>query len=449
MLDFPTSPALNQKFPQPAVAGVPVYTWDGEKWAVTSSASGGAGGSDVTQVYVDAQDALKVAKAGDIMTGNLSIANVNPTFSLNKEASGGVCQSYIMTNGSVRWMLRYSDADPESGGNAGSSFRLYAYSDVGTNPIAALDINRATGNVVLTGAITAGQTEGLAASFGNTGRVRIYGDQGAGVGAKIDFNTGNGGCLATGAGSGASIRIMPGLNSGTATIFNYDGSVSAHAVNIPNVGRLSFAQNNVGTSAWQAMGANNAMTFVGGAGGTLWYNNVANKPIMGLTDTGGMAVGGGPYASIGVGLNLSFTGGGVQYGMGFRPVTDNTIALIFHNSSDLGVGTIGISTTATTYSTTSDERLKEDLKSFDAGTIIDNTKVFDFAWKSTKERSFGVIAQQAVKVYPQAVTYSNGQGEDMWGVDYSKYVPVLLQELKALRARVAQLEGKPPVTDKK
>ena len=31
--------------------------------------------------------------------------------------------------------------------------------------------------------------------------------------------------------------------------------------------------------------------------------------------------------------------------------------------------------------------------------------------------------------------------QDWWGIDYSKYVPVLLQELKALRARVAQLEG--------
>jgi hypothetical protein len=53
-----------------------------------------------------------------------------------------------------------------------------------------------------------------------------------------------------------------------------------------------------------------------------------------------------------------------------------------------------------------------------------------------------VIAQQAVEVYPLAVTHSqqDGQEDDFWGVDYSKYVPVLLQELKALRARVAQLE---------
>jgi hypothetical protein len=55
------------------------------------------------------------------------------------------------------------------------------------------------------------------------------------------------------------------------------------------------------------------------------------------------------------------------------------------------------------------------------------------------ERSYGVSAQQAQEVYPEAVTYLKEQ--DWYGIDYSKYVPVLLQELKALRTRVAQLEA--------
>jgi hypothetical protein len=36
-LDFPTSPSIGQLYPSPPVAGQPVYKWDGEKWAVTSS----------------------------------------------------------------------------------------------------------------------------------------------------------------------------------------------------------------------------------------------------------------------------------------------------------------------------------------------------------------------------------------------------------------------------
>jgi hypothetical protein len=110
------------------------------------------------------------------------------------------------------------------------------------------------------------------------------------------------------------------------------------------------------------------------------------------------------------------------------------------------VGSITSNTTTTFYNTSSSAELKEDLKSFDAGNIIDNTDVYDFAWKSSGERSYGVIAQQAVEVYPMAVTHTQvetAEGDsEFWGVDYSKYVPVLLQELKALRARVADLEGR-------
>ena len=31
-INFPASPTVGQRHPQPAVAGIPVYTWDGEKW---------------------------------------------------------------------------------------------------------------------------------------------------------------------------------------------------------------------------------------------------------------------------------------------------------------------------------------------------------------------------------------------------------------------------------
>jgi hypothetical protein len=41
-LDFPASPTVGQKYPQPPVAGVPVYTWDGEKWATNSALAASA-----------------------------------------------------------------------------------------------------------------------------------------------------------------------------------------------------------------------------------------------------------------------------------------------------------------------------------------------------------------------------------------------------------------------
>jgi hypothetical protein len=112
--------------------------------------------------------------------------------------------------------------------------------------------------------------------------------------------------------------------------------------------------------------------------------------------------------------------------------------LIFQLSGTI-VGSISHTVPGSTqYNTSSDVRLKEDLKTFDASHIIDTTNVYDFAWKSTKNRAYGVIAQEAVNVYPAAI--SHDETHDWWGVDYSKYMPIVLQELKALRARVAELE---------
>jgi hypothetical protein len=94
------------------------------------------------------------------------------------------------------------------------------------------------------------------------------------------------------------------------------------------------------------------------------------------------------------------------------------------------------------YNVSSSIELKEDLQSFDAGSIIDQTKIYDFAWKATGDRSYGVVAQEALDVYPNAVTHLEACGEqkEFWGVDYSKFVPLLLQEIKDLRKRVKHLE---------
>jgi hypothetical protein len=125
--------------------------------------------------------------------------------------------------------------------------------------------------------------------------------------------------------------------------------------------------------------------------------------------------------------------------------SDGTI-FSFTKSGGGWSGSISIAATTTYYNTSSGAELKEDLKSFDAANIIDDTNVYDFAWKDTGERAFGVIAQEAVNVYPQAVTHfeasqadTRAAVDDWWGVDYSKYVPVILQELKSLRDREKKL----------
>ena len=51
-----------------------------------------------------------------------------------------------------------------------------------------------------------------------------------------------------------------------------------------------------------------------------------------------------------------------------------------------------------------------------------------------------MVAQELVDVAPEAVTQGETE-DDMWAVDYSKLVPMMIKEIQDLRARVAQLEG--------
>jgi Chaperone of endosialidase len=102
------------------------------------------------------------------------------------------------------------------------------------------------------------------------------------------------------------------------------------------------------------------------------------------------------------------------------------------------VGSISTDGASTTYNTSSSAELKTDLKDFDPGPILDALKVYDFAWVDTGKRAYGVIAQEAIEVYPHAVTHT---AAGWWGVDYALYMPLVLQELKMLRERVRQLEA--------
>ena len=104
------------------------------------------------------------------------------------------------------------------------------------------------------------------------------------------------------------------------------------------------------------------------------------------------------------------------------------------------VGSVTVTTSATSYNTTSDERLKENIVDAPAGNI-DDIRVRSFDWKADgSHQTYGMVAQELVDVAPEAV--SQGETEDdMWGVDYSKLVPMMIKEIQDLRARVAQLEG--------
>ncbi len=106
------------------------------------------------------------------------------------------------------------------------------------------------------------------------------------------------------------------------------------------------------------------------------------------------------------------------------------------------VGSIQYNGTSTIYNTTSDRALKENIApAGDSGAIIDALDVVQHDWIANgAHTAFGVIAQDAYEVFPDAVTPANDDAE-FWQVDYSRFTPLLLQEVKSLRRRVAALEA--------
>ena len=168
-------------------------------------------------------------------------------------------------------------------------------------------------------------------------------------------------------------------------------------------------------------------------------------------------------------LNLKLAGG------------NGTIARFIRGGQANGgvVGTISITTSATTYATSSDYRLKENVDyDWDATTRLKQLKParFNFISDDTNTLVDGFLAHEAQAVVPEAVTgtkdammdegyevsaaveeVTDEDGNvtteaadavmgtrsvpDMQGIDQSKLVPLLVKTIQELEARITALEG--------
>jgi hypothetical protein len=119
------------------------------------------------------------------------------------------------------------------------------------------------------------------------------------------------------------------------------------------------------------------------------------------------------------------------------------------------VGSIQTTNTATSYVTSSDYRLKENVTDVTDGiTRVKQLEPKRFNFIADPDRTVdGFLAHEAQAVVPEAVTGTHNEVDDdgnavMQGIDQSKLVPLLTAALKesiakieALEARVTALEG--------
>ena len=109
------------------------------------------------------------------------------------------------------------------------------------------------------------------------------------------------------------------------------------------------------------------------------------------------------------------------------------------------LNSISVSGSTISYPTTSDERLKEDLKKIDL-TIIDDLSPYDFRWTKYGTREHGFMAQREENKVPhlvvkEPITLEDGTEDFIWGIDKATLIPLLVATVQDLRKRIDKLEN--------
>jgi hypothetical protein len=137
-----------------------------------------------------------------------------------------------------------------------------------------------------------------------------------------------------------------------------------------------------------------------------------------------------------------------------RAATTASSLIQAFNNGTTNVGSISHTNTTTSYTTSSDYRLKEDAQPIaNPSERLLALKPVNFAWKVDGSRMDGFMAHEAQEVVPEAVTgekdaVDKDGNPEYQGIDQSKIVPLLtaalqeaLKKIEALEARVAALEA--------
>jgi len=132
--------------------------------------------------------------------------------------------------------------------------------------------------------------------------------------------------------------------------------------------------------------------------------------------------------------------------------------IAFHNTSGGSVvGAINTTGSSTSYNTSSDYRLKENVDyTWDATTRLKQLKParFNFIADDTNTLVDGFIAHEVSSIVPEAIsgvkdateTYTDDEGNEQTriaaqGIDQSKLVPLLVKTIQELEARITALES--------
>ncbi len=125
------------------------------------------------------------------------------------------------------------------------------------------------------------------------------------------------------------------------------------------------------------------------------------------------------------------------YAVSFTSSTTGTVTNLNVSSTKLFFNPSTGTLNATEFNSLSDVAYKEDFQTIDSATdILDKIKAYQFTWKNTGVKSYGVIAQELEKLLPELINNTHGSKY----VNYIPLIAILLEGYKDLSSRIKSLE---------
>jgi len=168
--------------------------------------------------------------------------------------------------------------------------------------------------------------------------------------------------------------------------------------------------------------------------------NLSNVALTATGDDGSIGGSGSGGGTIATTIGTSTANGLLEVG------ANGSVALLLTAASvstlvitNGGAATFSGPVSAPNFVTTSDRRYKENIRAFaEYETVLSNIRGVRFNWRDTGSADVGLIAQEEDAVLPEAVVQD---ATGRFQVSYMKLVPVLVEAVKSLQARVSTLEG--------
>jgi hypothetical protein len=245
-----------------------------------------------------------------------------------------------------------------------------------------------------------------------------------------------------GIGTTGPSSILHTIASGAKTA-NYIGNLLTNTATstTPSIIKTGLSIESTGT--WSGASAVNRGLYVNATGGTTNYAAIfeSGNVLIGKTSSS--------ISTNGIELNTNgsgcfWTGSNATLLTMNRIGTNDHLILFKNDGTDCGAITITGANTIN-FNSSSDYRLKEDLKDFNGLALVSKIPVYDFQWKRDSTRSYGVMAHELQSVLPYAVSGTK-DGENTQGVDYSKIVPLLVKAIQEQQVQLGQLKAEQTAT---